>query len=63
MIIGLRRFQLFKGFKTLKSFKLFKPLPLILPRDAGEDACAGFEPGDGLNDLHGFDVSRCSWSM
>jgi hypothetical protein len=33
-------------FKTLKLFKPFKPPPLFLPRDAGEDT------GGGWNDLN-----------
>jgi hypothetical protein len=67
MILGLRRSSYSKGFKTFKSFKPFKPLPLVLPRDAGEDARAypGLEPGEGLNVLNRTHIIlfHCSWSM
>jgi hypothetical protein len=37
-------------FNLVKKFKAFKPPPLFLPRDAGEDE------GGGLNGLNGLNV-------
>jgi hypothetical protein len=37
-------------FKQFNTFKKFKPPPLVLPRDAGEDEGGGL---NGLNALNG----------
>jgi len=41
-----------KTFKTFKPFKMLKPPPLVLPRDAGEDAGGGLNGAKRLNGLN-----------
>jgi hypothetical protein len=41
------------GFQAFKKFQLFKPPPMFLPRDAGEDE------GGGLNGLNSLNVLNC----
>jgi hypothetical protein len=47
-------------FKPFKSFQPFKPLPLVLPRDAGEDVGGGLSDLNGLNHLNRPSTARPS---